>query len=38
MIKGEYEIPVKFGRPSDHSLNENGFSDHLPISTTLIED
>lgn len=37
MVKGEYEIPVKFGRPSDHSLDENGYSDHLPISTTLIE-
>jgi hypothetical protein len=37
MIKGEYEIPIKFGRPSDQSLNENGFSDHLPISTTLTE-
>jgi endonuclease/exonuclease/phosphatase family metal-dependent hydrolase len=37
MVKGEYEIPVKFGRPSDHSLNENGYSDHLPISTTLME-
>lgn len=37
MVKGEYEVPIKFGRPSDHSLNEHGYSDHLPISTTLIE-
>ena len=37
MVKGEYEIPIKFGRPSDQSLNENGFSDHLPISPTLTE-
>jgi len=37
MVKGEYKIPVKFGRPSDNSLNENGFSDHLPISVMLHE-
>ena len=37
MVKDEYEIPIKFGRPSDQSLNENGFSDHLPISPTLTE-
>jgi hypothetical protein len=37
MVKCEYEIPIKFGRPSDQSLNENGFSDYLPISTTLTE-
>ena len=37
MVKGEYEIPIKFGRPSDQSLSENGFSDHLPISPTLTE-
>jgi endonuclease/exonuclease/phosphatase family metal-dependent hydrolase len=37
MLKGQYKIPIKFGRPSDHSLNENGFSDHLPISVLLKE-
>jgi hypothetical protein len=37
MVKGEYKIPVKFGRPSNNSLNENGFSDHLPISVMLQE-
>lgn len=37
MVKGEYKTPIKFGRPSDHSLNENGFSDHLPISVILKE-
>lgn len=35
MLKGQYKIPIKFGRPSDHSLNEDGFSDHLPISVLL---
>ncbi len=37
MVKGEYKVPIKFGRPSDKSLNENGFSDHLPISLMLEE-
>lgn len=37
MIKGKYKHPVKFGKPSDKSLNEKGFSDHLPISLTLEE-
>ena len=37
MVKGEYNVPIKFGRPSDNSLNENGFSDHLPISTMIEE-
>jgi endonuclease/exonuclease/phosphatase family metal-dependent hydrolase len=38
MVKGQYKVPIKFGRPSGNSLNENGFSDHLPISVTLEED
>jgi endonuclease/exonuclease/phosphatase family metal-dependent hydrolase len=38
MVKGEYKVPIKFGRPSDNSLNENGFSDHLPISVMLLEE
>jgi hypothetical protein len=37
MVKGQYKYPIKFGRPSDNSLNENGFSDHLPISLLLEE-
>jgi hypothetical protein len=37
MVKGEYKAPIKFGRPSNNSLNENGFSDHLPISVMLEE-
>lgn len=37
MIAGKYKVPVKFGRPSDNSLNVNGFSDHFPISVTIKE-
>ena len=37
MAEGRYEVPKKFGRPSDNSLNEQGFSDHFPISVTLEE-
>jgi len=37
MVKGRYKQPIKFGRPSNKSLNEKGFSDHLPISLTLEE-
>ncbi len=37
MIEGKYETPIKFGRPSDDSLNEKGFSDHFPITVTLEE-
>ena len=37
MVKGEYNVPIKFGRPSGNSLNEIGFSDHLPVSVMLEE-
>jgi hypothetical protein len=37
MVKGKYRYPIKFGRPSNKSLNENGFSDHLPIFLTIEE-
>lgn len=37
MMTGKYKVPVKFGRPSDKSLNVNGFSDHFPISVTIKE-
>jgi endonuclease/exonuclease/phosphatase family metal-dependent hydrolase len=37
MMAGEYNVPVKFGRPSDNSLKVSGFSDHFPISVTLNE-
>ena len=38
MVKGEYNAPVKFGRPAEAStFNKEGFSDHLPIALTLEE-
>lgn len=38
MVKGEYNAPVKFGRPAEASIyNNDGFSDHLPIALTLEE-
>ena len=38
MVSGRYSAPVRFGRPSSASTyNENGFSDHLPISMVLGE-
>ena len=37
MVKGRYKYPIKFGRPSDKNLNENGFSDYLPISVIVEE-
>ena len=32
---GRYKTPIKFGRPSNKSLNLNGYSDHFPISMIL---
>ncbi len=38
MVKGRYNKPVRFGRPSDKkTYNTNGFSDHLPVSVKIIE-
>ena len=38
MIKGRYNTPIRFGRPSKkRSFNLNGFSDHLPISFVVKE-
>ncbi len=36
MVKGRYDTPVRFGRPSS-GYNPGGFSDHLPISMVLGE-
>jgi hypothetical protein len=36
MARGDYPAPIRFGRPSQ-GLNENGFSDHYPISLILTE-
>lgn len=37
MVKGRYDVPVRFGRPSSSGHNPDGFSDHLPISCILKE-
>jgi len=37
MSSNDYKGPIRFGRPSK-GLNENGFSDHFPISLVLEED
>ncbi|HEY6976122.1 MAG TPA: endonuclease/exonuclease/phosphatase family protein [Chitinophagaceae bacterium] len=38
LVKGEYKTPVKFGAPSKETeYNPAGYSDHLPITITLIE-
>ncbi len=38
MTKGRYFTPVRFGRPSSkRTFNQNGFSDHLPVSFLLFE-
>jgi endonuclease/exonuclease/phosphatase family metal-dependent hydrolase len=37
MIKnGRYPVPIRFGRPS-RGLNQNGFSDHYPITMSITE-
>ena len=36
MVKGKYDIPLNFGRPSE-KLNKKGFSDHFPIAVILEE-
>jgi endonuclease/exonuclease/phosphatase family metal-dependent hydrolase len=33
---GRYPAPIRFGRPSS-GLNQNGFSDHFPITMTVAE-
>jgi predicted extracellular nuclease len=39
LVKGEYKTPVKFGAPSKgNEYNPAGYSDHLPISITLLEE
>ncbi len=33
---GRYPAPIRFGRPAS-GLNQNGFSDHFPVTMTLLE-
>ncbi|MCB0459306.1 MAG: hypothetical protein KDC74_04720 [Flavobacteriaceae bacterium] len=37
MISGDYSKAVRFSRPNKGDFNPQGFSDHLPISITLLE-
>jgi hypothetical protein len=37
LIKGDYDTPVKFSRPSESAFNDKGFSDHLPVSLIVEE-
>ncbi|MCB2231616.1 endonuclease/exonuclease/phosphatase [bacterium] len=34
---GDYPAPIRFGRPSAAGFNQNGFSDHYPISVLVSE-
>ncbi|RMI09712.1 MAG: endonuclease/exonuclease/phosphatase family protein [Calditrichaeota bacterium] len=36
MVSTGYPDPIRFGRPAER-LNENGFSDHYPVSLRLVE-
>jgi len=37
LVKGDYRKAIRFSRPSSSDYDENGFSDHLPISMVLQE-
>lgn len=38
LVKGDYNTPIRFGRPSNVStFNEAGYSDHLPIELIINE-
>lgn len=37
MVKGKYKTPKKFGRPSKKEYDEDGFSDHFPVSMVMEE-
>lgn len=37
LVKGKYNTPIRFSRPSKSDYNPNGFSDHLPIKLVLKE-
>ena len=36
-IKNNKNHPKRFGRPSNKTLNENGYSDHFPISLVILD-
>ncbi|AEV31520.1 nuclease [Owenweeksia hongkongensis] len=37
MVKGDYNTPIRFSRPSESSYNPSGYSDHLPIELVIEE-
>lgn len=37
MIKGKYNTPIRFSRPSANDYNPDGFSDHLPVKLVIDE-
>ena len=37
LIKGDYNTPIRFGRPSSSDYNPQGFSDHLPVKLVIGE-
>ena len=38
MVKGDYNTPIRFSRPSRSDYNDKGYSDHLPIELVVEED
>lgn len=38
LVKGEYNTPKRFSRPSESDFNVSGYSDHLPIELIIQED
>ncbi|MBK6477935.1 MAG: endonuclease/exonuclease/phosphatase [Saprospiraceae bacterium] len=37
LVRGDYNTPIRFSRPSSSDFNSNGFSDHLPIELIIKE-
>ena len=37
MVKGDYNTPIRFSRPSSSGYNDKGYSDHLPIELVIEE-
>ena len=35
VMVGNSGVPIRYGRPSNNSLNQNGFSDHFPITVVV---
>lgn len=37
LVKGDYDTPIKFSRPSEAGFNDKGYSDHLPVAVMVEE-